>query len=103
MAPEETLEQKVARLEAENAQLQNDKTTAEEAVVELNEKLANAEAVAPKQVVVTHEKVKYRVLAQQFQHKGQLIKAKDLQANKEVLAELVKAESGLLLKLEPAK
>jgi hypothetical protein len=99
----ETLEEKVIRLERENAQLQEEKTTAEEAVVELNEKLANAEAVAPEQVVVTHEKVKYRVLAPQFQHNGQLIKAQDLQANKEVLAELIKAESGLLLKLEAAK
>ena len=93
---EETLEQKIERLERENAQLQEDKVIAEETVVELSEKLANAEAVAPEQVIVTHERKQYRVLAHKFHHKGAEIAASNLQANKEVLAELVKMKSGLL-------
>ncbi|WP_022821898.1 hypothetical protein [Hymenobacter norwichensis] len=100
---QETPEQIIARLEAENAKLKQENTEAGEAIGELNEKLANAEAVAPEKVIVTHEKVQYQVLAPKFQHKGQVIEAKDLQGNKEVLAELVKAESGLLAKVEAKK
>lgn len=99
----ETTEEKIARLEAENARLLQDTQDAEQTIGELNEKLANAEAVAPEQTVVTYEKAQYRVLAQKFSYKGQEIEAKNLQANKEVLKALVDGESGLLVKIEVAK
>jgi hypothetical protein len=93
---EETLEQKVARLERENFDLKQENTDALTTVGELSEKLANAEAVAPEQVVVTHDKKQYRVLAHKFNHNGAEIAASNLQANKEVLADLVKMKSGVL-------
>lgn len=93
---EETLEQKVARLERENLDLKKENETATTTIVEMSEKLANAEAVAPEQVVVTHDKKQYRVLAHKFNHNGAEIAASNLQANKEVLAELVKMKSGVL-------
>ncbi|SHL26728.1 hypothetical protein [Hymenobacter psychrotolerans] len=95
----ETPEQKIARLEAENAQLKQDNATAEEAIGDLSEKLSNAEAATPTLVVVTHDKTQYQVLAQQFNYEGTEVKAKDLQKNKEVLAALVKTGSGLLRKV----
>lgn len=99
----ETTEEKIARLEAENARLVQDSQDAEQAISELNEKLANAEAVAPEQTVVTYEKAQYRVLAQKFSYNGQEIEAKDLQSKKDVLKALVEAGSGLLVKVEATK
>lgn len=109
MAPE-TLEQKVERLEAANAALTQEKAAqatelavAEATIGEMGEKLANVEAGEVKHEVVSFEKVQYRVLAQKFNFEGTEVKATELQKNKEVLAALVKAGSGLLQKVEATK
>ena len=105
-APQETLEEKIARLERENFDLKQENTEAVTTIGEMSEKLANAEAVAPEQVVVTHERKQYRVLAHKFHHKGAEIAASNLQANKDVLAQLVEMKSGvlqLITKAEAAK
>ncbi|GAB3233120.1 hypothetical protein GCM10027346_20850 [Hymenobacter seoulensis] len=106
----ETLEEKFARLERENAALEQkaaeqatELATATQAVDELSEKLSNAEAVTPAQAVVTHEKHQYLVLAQKFNYEGTEVLASELQGKKEILAALVKSGSGLLQKIEAKK
>jgi hypothetical protein len=103
----ESLEEKVARLEAEKLQLEQknqsqaeELATAEQTVSDLNEKLSNVEAAEVVHVVVSYKKEQYRVLAQQFDFGGTLVKASELQENKEVLAALVEDGSGLLQKVK---
>jgi hypothetical protein len=85
-----TPEQRIAQLEAE---LKAKDAIIEGQAEELKASEAQGAAALP---VITHDKKQYRVLAAKFQHKGQEVKAEDLKGNKELVAELIKAKSGLL-------
>lgn len=68
-----------------------------------NEQLKVAEAQAESgRVVVTHEKKQYRVLVQELDLDGTILKAEDLKTNAEAVAKLLKRKSGLL-ELVPGK
>lgn len=86
----ETLEQKVARLEAENAQQQ-------EIIAGQSEQIQLAETSASVQLpVVTHEDQKYAVLAKEFTFEGVKIKDVELKSKPAVIQALVEAKSGIL-------
>ena len=100
----ETLEQKIARLEAENAKYQQELTDTQGIVAEQAEALANAEASKTEgaAIIVTYEKQQYRVIGKQFTIKGALVKAEELSTNKEAVKHLVETKSGLLQLIEKA-
>jgi hypothetical protein len=86
----ETLEQKVARLEKEVAD-------SKEIIDGQAAKLQTAELGASEQLpVVTHDKQNYRVLAGAFTFKGVKYTAEELKTKSDVVAALVKEESGVL-------
>ena len=96
---EETRKPTVESLTAENVRLQGELDVAQGIIAGQAEQLANSET-AHKQgnvVIVSHDKQQYRVLAKEFQVKGQKIKAEELGKNKEALAYLVESKSGLLV------
>jgi hypothetical protein len=115
-----TLEQALAKIAAQQTELNDQATRIEQLETEvsestgiisdLQEQLANAQAgqEISQAVVVTHTaedgtRDQYKVLAPKFQHKHVAYEAKDLKTNPALVKELVEAGSGVLVKLEKAK
>ncbi|OUJ68827.1 hypothetical protein [Hymenobacter crusticola] len=91
-----------AALKAENTSLGEDLDKAESLINEQTKKLANAEAAKDENspLVVTHEDVQYRVLAKQVKIGNKVVKADELAASPELLAQLIASGSGLLQEIE---
>jgi excinuclease UvrABC nuclease subunit len=92
------LETKVTNLEAENAQITAD---SEKVINDLTEKLKiEGKKAKSADIVVTHEKKKYRVVIGKFRHEGNEITAEELAKKPEVIAELVESKSSVLEKVD---
>jgi len=103
-----TLEEQIAALKSQLAESNAEKEEQAALLDEQNEKLALAEAQKgkPLPVVQDSKKKKYQVLAAKFQHPetGVDVKAEELAKDKELIDQLVKVGSGLLVPyVEPSK
>lgn len=82
-----------------------EESAAKDAVIEAQDEqlaAANAQGAAALSVVI-HNKKRYQVLAGQFSIDDKVIKHTELKANAELVAQLVKDESPLLLLIEEPK
>ena len=69
---------------------------AEAIIEEQTQKLAVADAKGGDAVIVTHEKKQYRVIGKQLNVEGHVHTAESLTKNPDVVAQLVRSESGFL-------
>ncbi|WP_210519915.1 hypothetical protein [Hymenobacter terricola] len=73
---------------------------AEGVIAEQTTKLAEADAKGGDAVIVTHEKKQYRVIGKQLNVDGHVHTAESLTKNPDVVAQLVRSESGFLQLVE---
>lgn len=94
---EETLEEKVARLESESELKDN-------LIAELQEKAENLSLQKGNaKEVITIGKEKFEVQFPKTSYKGEIISVEDLKLNQDLANELVKIGSGMLKKVESSK
>ncbi len=104
MANEKLTDEQIADLIKRNADLEAENQVAAEIIEDQAAKLRAAEAQgAGSAPVVTHAGKNYRVLVPQFQYKDRVVKAVSLKDDAELVAQLVKDESGLLELIEEAE
>ena len=97
----DTLAQANKELAAEIDEKAEELAQAEALIEEQSDKLAAAEvSQAEGPVIVTHDKVQYRVLAPKFSHHGLDVDAHTLRNNPDLVRQLVEDASGLLQKVE---
>jgi septal ring factor EnvC (AmiA/AmiB activator) len=83
-------------LKRKNAEQAEELAQAEQVIGEQTEKLAVADAKGGDAVIVTHERKQYRVIGKQLNVDGHVHTAESLTKNPDVVAALVRSESGFL-------
>lgn len=89
--------EEIAEIVKRNAQLEAENEVAQQIIEEQETRLKEANLQgADSHPVVTHEGEHYRVVLPQFQYGSKVYAAADLKNNQELVAQLVKDESGVL-------
>lgn len=98
-----TLTEKYEKLKGEHVELKtahaeraSELKQAEAIIDEQTQKLAVADAKGGDAVIVTHERKQYRVIGKQLNVEGHVHTAESLTKNPDVVAQLVRSESGFL-------